>query len=323
MDWNAAIEHHRAALTRILAMLVAMAGLRNGQPEIAGRQSGPAQAADGPADCPLPIADRPTLPRHLHRAVLRLLRPAEAAVRRLVIVVARGLVTEARRHLYEPTHSTDEGPGAYRPPLRFASQTTSPPLDGVEEERRAAQPGFPLPRRAGERCRAKRRGVGVENSPASHCRPARRLTLSLFDPLPRWRARRPVAGGVPRISVPGIAAPFPVPAPPSPLDPLDATRLALRLAALARTLDDLPVAARRFALWQARIAAPDQSGNRSDAAGRQAKGPTRARRIWPLRPGRPHGQRPARSREPAHPVHTVLDDVHGLALWVLEPADTS
>src|SRR5690606_33081848 len=36
--------------------------------------------------------ERQTLPRHLHRAVLRLLRPAEAAARRLIIVTARDLV---------------------------------------------------------------------------------------------------------------------------------------------------------------------------------------------------------------------------------------
>ena len=41
MDWNAAIEKNREALKRVLTMLVAMAGVR------------------------------PTLPRHLHRAVLR------------------------------------------------------------------------------------------------------------------------------------------------------------------------------------------------------------------------------------------------------------
>jgi hypothetical protein len=61
MDWNAAIEKNREALKRVLTMLVAMAGLAGGA----------------------------TLPRHLHRAVLRLLRPAEAAARRLVIVAAR------------------------------------------------------------------------------------------------------------------------------------------------------------------------------------------------------------------------------------------
>ena len=165
--------------------------------------------------------------------------------------------------------------------------------------------------------------MGVENSPAAHYRPDRRSTLPLFDPLPRWSERRPVASGVPRISVPGIAPPFPLPAPPSPLDPLDATRIALRLTALARTLNELPVAARRFALWQARIATRNQPRDTGNAAGRHSKNPGRARRIWPLRPGRPPGQRPACGREPSHPVHTVLDDVHGLALWALEPADTS
>ena len=91
MDWNAAIEKNREALKRVLAMLVAMAGLGNWQSAIAGRQS--VSDADGPADCLLPTADcRFLLPRHLHRAVLRLLRLAEAAARRLVIVAARGVV---------------------------------------------------------------------------------------------------------------------------------------------------------------------------------------------------------------------------------------
>ena len=65
MDWNAAIERNREALKRILAALIAMAG---------GDNRGN------------------TLPRCLHRAVLRLLRPAETAARRLVMVAARGLV---------------------------------------------------------------------------------------------------------------------------------------------------------------------------------------------------------------------------------------
>jgi hypothetical protein len=65
MDWNAAIEKNREALKRVLALLVGMADLAGGGA---------------------------TLPRHLHRAVLRLLRPAEAAARRLIVVAARGIV---------------------------------------------------------------------------------------------------------------------------------------------------------------------------------------------------------------------------------------
>ena len=78
MDWNAAIENNREALKRVLAMLVAMAGL-DPHPEV--REGEP----------------RRTLPRHLHRAVLGLLRPAESAVRRLIIVAARGLVAPPAR----------------------------------------------------------------------------------------------------------------------------------------------------------------------------------------------------------------------------------
>ncbi|WP_394891253.1 hypothetical protein ACG873_08100 [Mesorhizobium sp. AaZ16] len=71
MDWNAAIEKHREALKRILAALVAIAGFAG-------------------ADSALRACGHATLPRHLHRTALRLLRPAESAARRLVIALARG-----------------------------------------------------------------------------------------------------------------------------------------------------------------------------------------------------------------------------------------
>ena len=35
--------------------------------------------------------------------------------------------------------------------------------------------------------------------------------MPLFDPLPRWGVRaRPAANGIPRISLPGVTAPFPL-----------------------------------------------------------------------------------------------------------------
>src|SRR5690606_23170764 len=77
----------------------------------------------------------------------------------------------------------------------------------------------------------------------------------------------------PRILFPGVAQPYSLPPPPSPDDPIDATRLGYRLAALAAALDDLPGQARRFARWQAH----------------KARG--RSRRVSPLRPGRPPGGR--------------------------------
>ena len=65
MDGSVAIERNREALKRTLLMLVGMA-------EMAGGAS--------------------TLPRHLYRAILRLLRPAESAARRLIIAASRGIV---------------------------------------------------------------------------------------------------------------------------------------------------------------------------------------------------------------------------------------
>ena len=75
MDGSVAIEQNRAALKRIVASLVAMAGLGTG-PHAEGRPEG--------THCPI-------LPRHLWLAILRLLRPAEAAARRLIIAAARGI----------------------------------------------------------------------------------------------------------------------------------------------------------------------------------------------------------------------------------------
>ena len=88
--------------------------------------------------------------------------------------------------------------------------------------------------------------------PSSRAAP-RALALPLLDPLRPFRPRRPRANGIPRISLPGVTAPFPVALrrPPAPDDPLDATRLALRLQALGAALDDLPRQARRFARWKA------------------------------------------------------------------------
>ena len=76
-----AVDRNHAALKHILAGLVAMAGwTATGGTFL--RACGDAGSASG----------RPnTLPRHLYVAILRLLRPAEAATRRLVIVLSRGI----------------------------------------------------------------------------------------------------------------------------------------------------------------------------------------------------------------------------------------
>jgi hypothetical protein len=143
--------------------------------------------------------------------------------------------------------------------------------------------------------------------------------------------------------VPGFTRPFPVAPrrPRAPDDPIDATRLALRLQALQQALDDLPGQARRFARWRHRVAAGAQREETFAAAGAQyeesvaagaqgeeafvaagaRKGTVRGKiiRHWPLRPGRPPGWR----RKHVHEVHEVLNNTHGLALWALAGRDTS
>ncbi|MGE3363993.1 MAG: hypothetical protein AB7I34_11145 [Rhizobiaceae bacterium] len=207
MDWNAAIERHREALKRILVTLFAMAGVISGS---CSETKSPGFSSEGTPE--------PTLPRHLHRAILRLLRPAESAARRLIIAAARSIVLP--------------------PPL-------TPPHKG-EGDSPTSPPSSPPPCGEGS-------GVGVRLRVGA--KTGRPPTLPLFDPLPSpSRPRRPTSTSMPRISFPGYAVPFVIPVrhPPSPNDPLDAARLVGRLQALAAALDDLPRHARRFARWRTR-----------------------------------------------------------------------
>jgi hypothetical protein len=65
LDWARAIERNSEALKGIVALLFAMLGLEGAR-----------------------------LPHSVHRAVLRVLQPAESAVRRLIVIAARGLVVK-------------------------------------------------------------------------------------------------------------------------------------------------------------------------------------------------------------------------------------
>ncbi len=104
MDWDGIIEDYRAALKRIVGDVAAMAGLDAAAPQFPSPLWGGARGGGtGSADASTPTrrsGDRrpphkgevepapATLPRYLHLMVMRLLRPAEAATRRLVVLVA-------------------------------------------------------------------------------------------------------------------------------------------------------------------------------------------------------------------------------------------
>ena len=67
MDWARAIERNSDALKGIVAALFAMLGLSESAASL-------------------------RIPRGVHTAILRVLRPAESAVRRLIVIAARGVV---------------------------------------------------------------------------------------------------------------------------------------------------------------------------------------------------------------------------------------
>jgi hypothetical protein len=210
MDWTYAIERNRDALKRVLAALVAMAGLaevsaltsplwgrgaaaagRPGAMEMAPGETSARSHAEGDAreasgggenlpttptrhsdECRPPHKGevesviRPTLPRHLHRAVLRLLRPAEAAARRLVIMAARGLVV---------------APPRQRP-------RKPPPERPSKGGRPGAVTGIWMP-------------PHLRSSAARPPRRAQKRALPLFDPLPRMLGPKRVAANGCRGSV--------------------------------------------------------------------------------------------------------------------------
>ncbi len=83
MDWTFAIDRNRQALVKIIAGLVAL--------------------VDGAE----------MLPRPLHRFVCRVLRPAESALRRLIVIVAAGLLKKAE--------AAEKGAADIRPLPDFSS----------------------------------------------------------------------------------------------------------------------------------------------------------------------------------------------------------
>jgi hypothetical protein len=307
MDGSVAIEKNREALKRILAMLLAMAGLGAGSrlgaagqfpffPQKGAAASGLAQAEKSKPSPALDPAPSPafTLPRRLHRAILKLLQPAEAAARRLIMAAARGIVVAL-------------------PPLRPHKPK---PVDPA-----------PLLRRLGIAVTVSRadlaRAAAANRAAALRAARPRKFSLPLLDPLKRpFRGFRPLVPDrvAPRILFPGVSEPSFFPARPSSDDPVSAVRLGQRLAALAAALDDLPGQAKRFARWKAR----------NDAALAQQKPAAgRFRRITPLRPGRPPGGRLSRYEPSAdHPrqireIDEILAHAHALARYALEFPDTS
>lgn len=195
MEGRLAIERNHQALQRIVASIIAMTGL-----VIGGDPSGGIQ----------------TIRRGLYIAALSLLRPAEAATRRLIIAMARGIVVK----LPPPARPVQTGL-VYVSPYGRSGPVVTPNV--------AAAP---------PRARAPMRLSLLDP-----------LTRNPF----RRRPRRSGPASVPRIWVPGVTEPYRPPVRPLPTrhDLIDAGRLSHRLAVLNAALADMPAQARRFARWRA------------------------------------------------------------------------
>ncbi|NJM30535.1 MAG: hypothetical protein HC855_10910 [Rhizobiales bacterium] len=197
MNWNGVIEHNRDALIRIVAALFAMLGIaENAAPE--------------------------RISRALNSAILRILRPAEAAVRRLIVAAARGMALKPHKPRAKPAgkiERTGKG-GTRRPPFRL--EDSRPPM---------------LP--------PVKRGKYAKRSP-------RVIDL--------WAAERPDVTGrtITEIFAKHHARylasrPAPEPKPPPIKDgKVDSTRLLRRLQAIKDALEDLPRQAKRLLQWRAR-----------------------------------------------------------------------
>ncbi len=205
MDWTLAITRNREALQRLVAALFALAGL------IEGRALN-------------------ILPRRIYRAVLLILRPAESAVRRLIIIAAYGLILTPRPSRLFPGN-IPAGTGQPRLPAfqlidplkRFSASVSlvenSEQIDFWAEDEDAEEADI---------CE----GADGKNT-------------------------------LPRISLPGYLDPvFAPPAEPLNAAFINAAQLGRRLAALKRALENLPREAKRLARWQAKrtLVLASQSG---------------------------------------------------------------
>ena len=188
MTLHLAIERHRKPLLRIVATLFAMIGLAEG-----GR------------------VERLSSP--VYRAVLRVLLPAESAVRRLIVVAAHGLTL--------------------KPPVKRSTASPKGPVIPRKGRRAAAFQLFDPRQRFGSAFGHRRHRI--------HLAPR---------PVPRIRVID--VGFDPRVPLFLRAPPAPPVVPAAPDDAVNAVRLSRRLAAIKLALEDLPRQARRYLRWQAK-----------------------------------------------------------------------
>ena len=235
MDWTLAITRNREALLRVIAALYAYAGLANGAAFV-------------------------TLPRHIYRALLRVLRPAESAVRRLIIIAAHGLVMRRGDRLLNSANALTTKPRWWEKLSKLSPKLPAFPL--IDPLKRFA----PFDRNA---------PVGLE--------------FVDWDEEEDEADTGDVIASYPRISTPGFIDRVPIVlVVPIVDDTINAAPISRRLLALTRALSNLTAQARRLVRWQMR----------RDLALQTL--PYKPRRLSPFRPGSPPGARLKRRHEVDH-----------------------
>ena len=187
MDWDLAIKRNSEALKGIIEALFVLLGLDG--TDTVGR-----------------------IPRSVYSTVLRVLRPAESAVRRLIVIAARGLVVKLRP---APSRPIPKPAGA------IGKGVPSRPSFQLFDQRKNFKA-----RRRGRRVVPRIYVFGNDDVWGNY------PTVASL-----WAARRPIMAD---------------PAPPPSDGLVGAERLSRRLQALKLALDDLPRQAKRLARWRAR-----------------------------------------------------------------------
>jgi hypothetical protein len=128
---NRETERHRATLLRLLAILFVYAGLAD--------DTGSAAADSGRAGRAMEASREAwTLPRRIFRRLLLLIRPVEAATRRLIVVMASGLPIPNPRATDFERPAPQPAPGAGDAPIQMqgVAGPTAPPGDGKTSDAR-------------------------------------------------------------------------------------------------------------------------------------------------------------------------------------------
>lgn len=270
-EWARAIEKNRDELIGIVTTLFVLAGIRTG------------------------VAVE-TLPHALYLRILGVLRPAEAAARRLILMAACTLVVVTVRRAetrgVRPVRAVGSAPVPKAPDPKAADAApvrTAPDAAGTGRMEACAtslvmQGGRPS-EAAGPRINPGDDDRGAAARDAAER--ARGGAFMLFDPLKRRRH--------PWLEPGDFAEPWLDDEPAFyPWEPIGAAGLCGRIRALERALEDLQGHALRLARWRAR----------------RDRGVCRPRRWRVMRPGRP----PGLPKRPKKPVERVLRECQVLAL---------